>query len=246
MLAEFIFFFVIALIYSSAGFGGGSMYLAVLSSSGLGQSSIRFTALMCNGLVTATSTLRFFRSGLLAIKPTAQLLAFSLPASIWSSKWQLQDTTYFLILGGCLLLAAAAMLVQKQNNIPNKSDIKNHWMHYPASAFIGLLAGITGIGGGVYLSPLLHLTGWASPRQIAATSASFILFNSLAAIISRLFMQSLSMEWNHLWLGLSVIIGGIIGSHFTISFLTEKMVRYFTIIIIAFAAIRIITKYYFI
>jgi uncharacterized protein len=222
------------------------MYLAILSGSSLGQNFIRFTALMCNGLVTATSTVRFLRSGLLAIKPTAQLLAFSLPASIWSSTWQLQDSTYFLILGCCLMLAAVAMLVQKQNSIPYKSVIKNHWLHYPASAFLGLLAGITGIGGGVYLSPLLHLSNWASPRQIAATSASFILFNSVAAIISRLFVQDIHLEWNHLWLGLSVVLGGIIGSHFTISFLTEKMVRYFTILIIAVAAIRIIIKYYFI
>jgi uncharacterized protein len=93
------------------------------------------------------------------------------------------------------------------------------------------------------LSPVLHLMRWGSPKQIAATSAAFILFNSLSAIAARAAVHGIQLEINHVWLALAVVAGSIIGAHSTIKFLSEKMVRYFTIAIITLAALRILYQY---
>lgn len=243
MWLETLLFFIIALVYSSAGFGGGSMYLVVLSESAQSQPFIRFTALMCNSLVTGTSSFEFALKDWVRWKQVIGLLLFSTPACIWSSTWRIQTNTYSIVLGICLLVAAFAMLSQKKTIVENNLTPTNQWWHYPASACIGLLAGITGIGGGVYLAPLLHLSNWGNAKQIAAASAVFILVNSIGAIITQLVTVQITFEYAHLWLAAAVIIGGYIGSHSSGSWFSHKWVRYITIAIIIFASVRILLKH---
>jgi hypothetical protein len=237
-----ILFFVVALIYSTAGFGGGSMYLAVLSQSGQDVSWIRFTGLSCNAAVTAQGTWRFTRQGWLALKPVLLLLLFSVPPCIASSFWKMSERGYFLVLAFCLLAAGLAMFFQPMVSSENKTPRNGIWL-YPASALIGMISGLTGIGGGVYLSPLLHLTRWGSAKHIAAASSLFILVNSVAGLVVHCINRSAHFDFSNMTLIFCVLVGGLIGSHFGSSALRQKHVKNITAVIILFASLRILWKY---
>lgn len=240
MIVEILLFFLIALIYSSAGFGGGSMYIAVLSQTQSTQQIIKTSSLLCNAAVTANGSIQFFRTGWIALKPTLLLLLASLPFCIWTSTFKLSDRFYFLLLAICLLAAALAMAIKKQSTTSKEFPIVNKWWHYPASAVIGGIAGLTGIGGGVYLSPLLHLSGWGSPKHIAAVSSSYILVNSFASIITRYLNQETDFSFDQLGLLLAAICGGFIGSRLGSSILSQRTVKWITVIIIIFAASKLL------
>lgn len=237
-----LIFFLIALVYSSAGFGGGSSYLALLSQLPYSNTFIRFTGLSCNTLVTSVGTFNFYRKGWIAIKPVLGLLLASVPFCIWSASWKLTNRGYFITLGFCLLIAGVAMFLQKKNTLVSSKRIRNPWWIYPICAAIGLLSGYTGIGGGVYLSPLLHFIRWGSSKHIAATSSAFILANSIAGILSQYFNNVIEWKIDQLWLLIAVLLGGMIGSRISSSILSQKAVRSVTAIVIILAAIRILSK----
>jgi uncharacterized protein len=240
MFLEILLFFIIALVYSSAGFGGGSMYIAILSQTLTSQNLIKTTSLICNAVVTANGSFQFYRSGWIALKPTLLLLAASVPLCIWTSTFILNDKTYFLLLAVCLLIAAGAMAIKKQSSKSQDDTISNKWWQYPASAAIGAIAGLTGIGGGVYLSPLLHISGWGSPKHIAAVSSLYILVNSISSLATRFFSGETTFQTDQLWLLLAALTGGFIGSRIGTSVLSHKAVKWITVIIIIFAAIKLI------
>lgn len=242
-LINAFFFFFVALIYSSAGFGGGSMYLALLAQTSWSDVLIRFTGLSCNTLVTTVGSINFIRGGWIFWKPTLQLLAFSVPFAMFASSIKLNGNTYFIILGICLFLAAILMLFQKRNTSIDSSIPHNKWYIFPVSACIGFISGLTGIGGGVYLSPVLHLTKWGSSKHIAATSSMFILINSIGSLAIQFLTQDVEME-GELLLYLSVVFAGaMIGSNLSSSAFKQIHVRYITIILILFASVRILSKY---
>ena len=237
-----LLFFLVALIYSSAGFGGGSSYLALLAQWPYPTAFIRFTGLSCNTLVTAVGSYNFFRKGWLVWKPVLGLLIASVPFCLWSASWKLTNQAYFVTLGICLLLASIAMVIRKQSNVTDLQTPSNPWWLYLVCAGIGMLSGYTGIGGGVYLSPLLHTIRWGSAKHIAATSSSFILANSIAGLIGQYFTQSISFELDQLWLLIAVFAGGFLGSRLSSNVLSQRAVRTITAFIILLAAIRILVK----
>lgn len=237
-----ILFALVALVYSSAGFGGGSMYLAILSQSGSPVAFVRFTGLLCNTAVTAQGSWRFARHGWLAVKPVFALLLLSVPPCIAGASWKLTEKHYYIILAVCLLIASVAMLFRPSDVQSDKIPVNRFWL-YPASFCIGLISGITGIGGGVYLSPLLHLSGWGSPKHIAAASSTFILVNSLAGLSVHFINGTAHISNEVIWLVLCVLLGGIAGSYMSNAILGQKMVRLITAGIILFASLRILWKY---
>lgn len=237
-----ILFFFIALIYSSAGFGGGSSYLALLSQMPYSNIFIRFTGLSCNTVVTSVGTYNFYRNGWIAAKPVIGLLAASVPFCIWSASWRLTDRSYFITLGVCLLVAGFAIFIQKPKQTTENKPIQNPWWLYLVCAGIGLLSGYTGIGGGVYLSPLLFLIRWGSAKHIAAACSSFILVNSVAGLLSQYFNNTVEWKIDQLWLLLAVFAGGMIGSRMSSGILSQRTVRLLTAGVIIFAASRILMK----
>ncbi|HEY8403333.1 MAG TPA: sulfite exporter TauE/SafE family protein [Flavobacteriales bacterium] len=238
-----IFFFLVALIYSSAGFGGGSSYLALLSQLPYGQSFIRLTGLSCNTIVTAVGTYNFYRKGWVMMRPLLGLLMASVPFCIWSASWRLESHVYFITLGSCLLVAGILMMLQSAPSESANKPIKNPWWLYILCAAIGLLSGFTGIGGGVYLSPLLHFIRWGSAKHIAATCSAFILVNSIAGLVGQIAADNVQWNIQQLWLLLSVFAGGMIGSRLSSSILSQRTVRQLTACVIVFAAVRILIKY---
>jgi hypothetical protein len=238
-----IIFFLIALIYSAAGFGGGSLYLAVLSESGWPPEKLVFIALSCNFLVTLIGAIRFHSNKVIPYKRLWPVLVLSVPFSYWASTWKVTDQYFFLTLASALVLAAVAMIGQsliKKNEEETKHPI---WI-YGAVPFMGLLAGMTGIGGGIYLSPLLHLSKWGKPREIAAVACVFILINSLAGLVARWsqFSES-SFSSDLVMLPIAVVVGGFVGSKLSAKILSQQWIRWITIVILIFAAIRIFIRF---
>jgi uncharacterized membrane protein YfcA len=117
------------------------------------------------------------------------------------------------------------------------------WWMFPLSALIGGISGITGIGGGIYLAPFLYLTSWGSPKQIAGASSVFILVNSLAGLSIQIASGGWQLEWEAWPLVPAVLIGGWLGSHWSSARFTHRIVRWLTIVIIIFAALRTLWKY---
>jgi len=238
-----LLFFLVALIYSSAGFGGGSSYLSILSQFPYSSAFIRFTGLSCNTLVTTAGTFNFYKKGWIAWKPLLALLACSIPFCLWSSSWRLETNSYFITLGSCLLVAGLAMLFQHQSRAEENKVIRNPWWLYFVCAAIGLLSGYTGIGGGVYLSPLLHLIRWGTAKHIAATCSAFILLNSIAGLLVQFINNTIEWHTDQLWLLIAVFLGGLIGSRMSSSIFSQKTVLYITSGVIIFAATRILTTH---
>lgn len=241
-LINALLFFFVALVYSSAGFGGGSMYLALLSQTSMSDVAVRFTGLSCNTLVTTVGSFNFIRGGWVSAKATIQLLLCSLPFAMLASSIKLNSKTYFIILGVCLFIAGIAMLIQKRSTLDEKSHPKNRWFMYPLSAGIGFISGLTGIGGGVYLSPVLHLTGWGSAKHIAATSSVFILVNSAGSLIIQFFAQDIQIDNRILIFLGAVLAGGLIGSNLSSNVLRQVHVRYITTALVLFASVRVLLK----
>jgi uncharacterized membrane protein YfcA len=238
-----IIFFLIALIYSAAGFGGGSLYLAVLSESGWPPEKLVFIALSCNFLVTLIGAIRFHLNHVIPYKRLWAVLVLSVPFSYWASTWKVTDQYFFITLASALMLAAIAMIAQSLIK-KNEGETKNAIWIYAIVPFMGLLAGMTGIGGGIYLSPLLHLSNWGKPREIAAVACVFILINSLAGLIARWSQFSESPFSAELaLLPAAVVVGGYIGSKLSAKILSQQWIRWITIVILIFAAIRIFIRF---
>lgn len=251
VLSEFwliiLLFFVIAVLYSSVGFGGGSSYLAVLALSGLFYTQIRFLALLCN-IAVVTSNVIFFQKqkqyDWIKILP---LVVTSIPLAFLGGYLKLTQAIFFILLGFTLLFAALSMWlsrrirkVQKENS--NHSFLKSSSI----GGLIGFLSGLVGIGGGIFLAPLLHLIYWDSPKKIAAVASFFILVNSISGLTGQFLNADFLVNWPlTLTLILTVLVGGLLGNKLRNSFLSPIQLKKATAILIAFVSIRILIKYLF-
>jgi uncharacterized membrane protein YfcA len=231
-------FLVIAIVYSSVGFGGGSMYLAVLSFTALSQDSLRITALICNALVSAAGSWHFFGQCRIAARRVIPLLACSIPTCILTSTFKISDTLFFGMLAIALIIAGLLMLIRFQQT--DFSGAKNPWYFFPLAAAIGGLAGITGIGGGVYLSPFLYLRNWGTAKEISAVSAIFIFVNSIAGLLTRVISLNGNVVVNDFYLFIVVAMGGFLGSYFSSKKWPDTRVREVTAIILIIAGLRIL------
>jgi uncharacterized membrane protein YfcA len=238
-------FFLIAVLYSSVGFGGGSSYLAVLALSSLAFTQIRAAALLCNIVVVSGSTLIYLQKKLVNWKKIAPLVFISVPMAFIGGYLRIGQTFFFVLLGITLLTAAILMwtsrfISKKSNEFTFKKSTKRELSY---GGGIGLISGMVGIGGGIFLSPLLHLTNWDTPKRIAATSSFFILVNSMAGLGGQLFNPEFSIDKNiTIILMFTVFLGGQIGSRISVQLISPFVLKRATAILIAFVALRILWK----
>lgn len=241
-LALFLF---IAFLYASVGFGGGSLYLAILSG-GLGlalpysKEEIRFIALLCNEVVTLWALIQFIRTNDFDFKRNLLLIAFSSPFAFFASSLKMQQQTFLHILGIALALAALALMLPlfidrfKSRKLPPK-------LLFPIASAIGFLSGITGIGGGVYLSPFLYFSNWGNEREIAKTTTSFIAINSFFALIPLVTQIHDFRPETSYFVG-TVLIGGALGNWFLRRKLPSKIIRVLTSAVLLVAAVNLLLK----
>ncbi|MBV8327471.1 sulfite exporter TauE/SafE family protein [Chryseobacterium sp.] len=243
----FLFFLIIAFVYSSVGFGGGSSYLAVLAMYNLPYQEIRLTALICNVIVVMGGVYIYIKNSQIDWKKVVPITLVSVPMAYAGAILKISQETFFLILGITLIIAAVLLWI--------KTETKNDGKTAPDSGFslagnsflgggIGFLSGLVGIGGGIFLSPLLNLMKWDTPRKIAATSSVFILVNSVSGIFGQLSKLSVDMDYFRiLSLCLAVFIGGQIGSRMSLKW-NPLIIKRMTAILVLVAGVNVLIKYW--
>ena len=241
-----LLFFVISLIYSSAGFGGGSMYLAILSGAvftlALPQGEIKTLALLCNAAVATYSSIQFIRNKFIDWRQNLLLLAFSIPFVLLATQIKLEENVFLLFLSIGLLLSAFFLLLPLVVKMSSPISFTKKLL-WPFSAVIGFISGLTGIGGGVYLSPFLYFSKWGEERKIAATTSLFIAVNSWVALLPMLFTsKNLLLENSTYYLIAAVLSGALIGNIGALKFLPKNGIRLITIGILLYAGIRLLLR----
>ena len=214
-------------LYSSVGQAGGSGYLAVMAFVGLPPEQMRPTALTLNVLVAGIGTLRFAQAGSLAWSALWPFLLGSIPMAFAGGLVQLPREVYNPVIGGILIVAAWPLLRRKPSGGVAAGAARPGVPLLPAigaGAATGLLAGLTGMGGGAFLSPLLLLAGWATPRQMAGISTGFILLNSLAALAGTVAGTWRLPDEVVVW-GAAAVVGGLIGAELGSRHLSDTALR---------------------
>lgn len=234
-------FSLTALLYASVGFGGGSTYTALLLLSGIAVTLVPAISLACNIIVVSGGTLRHARAGTMPWAGALALVAVAAPMAFLGGLTPIREGLLILLLGWSLLASAAALMFQPQ--IVRAREIPR-WLLYPTAAGLGYLAGVVGIGGGIFLAPILHLIRWAEARSIAATASLFILVNSLFGLTGQLIkgkgdamLAAVAAHWPLL---LAVFIGGLVGSQISISIARPIWIRRLTALLVAAVAIRLL------
>lgn len=208
-----ILFFLIALFYSMVGFGGGSSYLAILVLAGLSFQSIPPTALVCNLIVTSGGCWHFYKGAHFKFKTVLPFIVLSIPMAYVGGRVLISKELFCLLLGASLLAVALRLVFQEREfELPRAISWRIAWMvGVPIGALLGFLAGLIGIGGGIFLSPLLLLMRWANVKEAAASASFFIWVNSLSGLIGQL--EKGAEDFTILLpLALAVFGGGQIGS----------------------------------
>jgi uncharacterized protein len=239
-------FFATALLYASVGFGGGSTYTALLTLSGVDYRILPLVSLMCNVIVVTGGTIRYARAGVIPWKRVLPLVIVSAPMALLGGLTPIKQPAFMGLLGASLLVAGLLLLVQRDRDDAPPERAAGLITEGILGGLVGYLSGIVGIGGGIFLAPILHLMRWGRARSIAATASLFILVNSIAGIMGQVFklghggqIALVSPYWP---LALAVLVGGQIGSHLGIRILSQALVRRATGILILYVAIQLLWK----
>ncbi len=237
-----LLFLIIALVYSSVGFGGGSSYIAALALFGYPYESIPVIALICNLIVVSGGVYLFRKNGHFKWKLFWPFGVTSIPMAYIGGSIPISKEVFLLLLASCLFLVALRLLLVKRiNRNYEEYKLPSVPIALLLGSVLGLLAGMVGIGGGIFLAPLLLYSRWGLPKQIAATAAMFILLNSLAGLAGQLAKGVNFVEVTNHWpLFLAVLIGGQIGSRLgSGTILSQRLVRDITALLVLFVSLRI-------
>jgi uncharacterized protein len=214
-----------AMLYSSVGHAGSSAYQAIMILTGVAATTMKPTALVLNIIVASLASVRFLRAGLFNVKLWLPFAVGALPFAFLGGGARLSEQSYKLMLAGVMIVAALRLLWPK--SLAAQKDI--HPPHIAVSiivgAVIGLLSGLTGTGGGIFLSPLILFFGWEEPRKASGVAALFILSNSIAGLFGN--VKSVGYLPPELpWFMLAVLIGAVAGTTFGISKLpTQRLLQ---------------------
>lgn len=203
-------FFFVALFYSAVGFGGGSSYLAALALSEVPFHLVPKIALICNLLVVTSGLCIYYRQKLLNKNLILPFVISSVPMAFLGGLYPIKEKTFILLLAVSLLSSGLRLFfitdsAKDHENLPSKT------IALSIGAFIGFLSGLVGLGGGIFLSPMLMNFKWGKPKEIASTASAFIFLNSIAGLIGQFYKVPSTDIFNFWPLFASVIIGGQIG-----------------------------------
>ena len=236
-------FFVIATLYSSVGFGGGSSYLALLTLVFSSFFAIRSMALICNLVVVSGSSYLYVKKGHLDLKKFLPFIITSIPLAFIGSSFRLRENIFFVILGSALIISALALIYQ--TFVTKKSEEKSAdyppYMTYILGGAIGLLSGLVGIGGGIFLAPVLNHMRWDKSVKIAALASFFILVNSVSGIGGYLSNGTFELPWREaIGLMIAVLIGGQLGIRISLNKFTGNSIKVITAILVLFVGVRVL------
>ena len=237
-------FFIVATLYSSVGFGGGSSYLAILTLVVTSFFTIRSTALLCNLMVVTGSCILFYKSGHLNFKKFIPFALTSVPLAFLGASFRLEEYTFYIILAVTLIISAIALMYQTLVLKPNYKLRKYpSYISYLLGGAIGLLSGLVGIGGGIFLAPVLNHMKWDKPIVVAALASFFILVNSISGLGGLLWSGSFQVFWPEIsGLLFAVLLGGQFGVRISLGKLSAKRIRLLTAALVLFVGIRVLVK----
>lgn len=217
-------FFVAAVLYSAVGHAGASGYLAAMALVGVAPSTMRPTALVLNLLVAAIAAAQFARAGFFSWRLLWPFALGSVPLAYMGGTITLPGHWYNTVVGVLLLIAGLSLLWTRHTRLTAERTRFPPIAAIACGALIGLLSGLTGTGGGIFLSPLLLLTGWADARETGAVAATFILVNSAAALAGNLRSVGYIPSEISYWAA-AAVLGGLVGSQLGSRYVSSAVFR---------------------
>ncbi len=207
--------FLVAFVYSSVGHGGASGYLALLSLYTFPKEPASASALCLNLLVSGAAFYAFWKASHFSWRFAWPFVLTSIPAAFLGGLIKVPPSVYALLLAWVLVFAGFRLLIDIKLSLKQVSCRPSLLFSLPLGGLIGVLSGIVGVGGGIFLSPLLLFFRWAEPKRTAAISAFFILVNSFAGLLGRAFRYQFKFDLSSLVIGMvaTAFLGGILGSH---------------------------------
>ena len=231
--------FIAALLYASVGHAGASGYLAAMALFSVAPEEMKPTALVLNLLVASVGTMRYARAGCFAWNTFWPFAVLSIPFAFLGGMWKLPVATYKLILGTVLLFAAWRLAIKQSAQAPMTQKPIVLPLALALGALIGLLSGLTGVGGGIFLSPVLLLLGWADVRRTAGVSIVFILVNSAAGLLGHIESVK-SLPHQVVWWAPAAFIGGLVGAELGSHRLTPLLMRRMLAVVLVVAGLKML------
>jgi len=248
MIPLSILFFATAVFYSSVGFGGGSTYLALLLIWGIPYFIFPIIALSCNIIVVSGNCFNYIRAGNFNLRLLLPYLIGSIPLAYIGGSLSIEKKIFEILLFTVLVAAGSFLLFNFKSYDDNEKTYRK--ISSTASMFIGgvlgFISGVVGIGGGIFLSPILFLLRAGKPKHIVTTASLFILINSISGIIGQLSKNDVLTEMANYWyLLLAVFIGGQLGNFLNLKIFPTRILALVTAFLVIFVAIRMGFKIFF-
>jgi uncharacterized membrane protein YfcA len=237
-----ILFFVTATLYSSVGLGGGSTYLALLLIWGLPYTIFPIVALSCNIIVVSGNCFNYIRAGNLNFKLLVPYLIGSIPLAFIGGSLPIEKNIFEILLFIVLIIAGCFLLLNFKSYDDKEKSYKNipYLISIIIGGILGFISGVVGIGGGIFLSPILFLLKVARPKHIVTAASLFILINSIFGIMGQLTKNSVLNEvQDYFYLLLAVLIGGQLGNYLNLKIFTNRLLALITAALVLFVALRL-------
>ena len=245
MIILSILFFITAILYSSVGFGGGSTYLALLLIWDIPYYIFPVLALLCNIIVVTGNSINYVRAGNHNFKLLIPFLIGSIPMAFYGGTLIIDKDIFEILLFLVLSVAGSLLLINNKSYLEKNLIIKklNSFISILIGSILGLISGIVGIGGGIFLSPILFLLKADIPKNIVTTASLFILVNSISGILGQLTKEIVLNEIKFYWpLFLSVLIGGLFGNYLNLKIFSNRFLAVITSLLVIFVAFRMALK----
>ena len=248
MIILSILFLITAILYSSVGFGGGSTYLALLLIWDIPYYIFPVIALLCNIIVVSGNSFNYIKSGNYNFKLLMPFLIGSLPFAFIGGTLSMNKEIFEILLFFVLSIAGFLLLINNKSYENKNITIKkiNFFFSFIICSILGFISGIVGIGGGIFLSPILFLLSAEKPKIIVTTASLFILINSISGVFGQLTKENVLNEIILYWpLFFSVLIGGFFGNYLNLKFFSNRILALLTSLLVIFVSIRMALKIFF-
>ena len=230
---------IVALLYSSVGHGGASGYIALMTIWGIEVTTVKSTALVLNAFVSIIAFIQYYRQGHFKWSLTWPFIITSVPFAFLGAMIAIDSEVYKKILGVILLLSVLRLLFTFREKEGPLHEM-NTWIAMASGAAIGFLSGMIGIGGGIILSPLILLAGWAGIKNTSATSAIFIFINSLAGLAGVWTLHQFAFSTQtSIWITVA-IIGALTGAYWGSRMAPVKQMRYILALVLMVAGYKLV------
>ena len=236
-----ILFFITAILYSSVGFGGGSTYLALLLVWEVPYFIFPIIALSCNIVVVSGNCFNYIKAGNLNLKLLFPYLIGSIPMAFVGGSLSIEKQLFEVLLFLVLAVAGSLLLINFKSYDDRQDSYKkiSIFISIFIGGLLGFISGVVGIGGGIFLSPILFLIRAGQPKHIITTASLFILINSIFGIIGQLTKNGVLVEvFNYWYLLVAVLLGGQAGNFFNLKIFPTKILALITAVLVLFVALR--------